>query len=64
MKNQKEKMRQITLKLPESTHVKFKIICAALHKNMNDFLESKVNELIEDKKEIVAYLDKENENER
>ena len=60
MKNQKGKMRQITLKLPEQTHLKFRMICLALHKNMNDFLESKINELIEEKKEIVAYLDKDN----
>ena len=58
--NGKNEMRQITLKLPENTHRKFKMICAALKINMNEFLESEIDKLIEQKKEIVSYLNEEN----
>ena len=50
-------IRQITLKLTENDHTKFKVICASKKLNMNDCLESFVKEFIKKNKHFAEHLE-------
>jgi len=52
-------IRQITLKLTESDHIKFKIICAIKKINMNDRLELWVKKFIKENSDLVEHLEPE-----
>ena len=52
-------IRQITLKLTESDHIKFKIICAIKKINMNDRLELWVKKFIKENSDLVEHLSEE-----
>jgi len=56
LKLEKEKMITITIQLPESKHTKFKVICAILGIRMKKFVVTKIDELIEEKKDLFNKL--------